>query len=231
MHIDVLTCLPNLLDSFLYYSIIKRAIDNKILDLKIYDLHDFATDKHKKTDDYAYSGIPGLVMKIEPIAKCIDFLKNTNKYNYDDIIYMCPDGKILDQADCNELSKKKNLIILCGHYKGVDERVRERYITREISIGEYVLTGGELPACVLIDSIVRLIPGVIGDINSALDDSFQKNNEILISPPIYTRPESYEGINVPEILLSGNKKEIDNWMLIQRKIRTENYKKMNYKKY
>ena len=143
---------------------------------------------------------------------------------------MCPDGKILDQNICNELSKKKNIIILCGHYKGVDERVRQKYITREISIGEYVLTGGEIPACVLIDSIVRLIPGVLNDINSALEDSFQGGYEDFISPPVYTRPSSYKGLDVPEILLSGDTKRIDKWVAEQRKIRTEKYKKLNNKK-
>lgn len=227
MLINVLTCLPNLLSSFLSYSIIKRAIDANILDLEINDLHDFSLDRHQKTDDYCYSGAPGLVMKIEPIDRCISFLQERN--NYDEIIYMCPDGKILDQNICNELSKKKNIIILCGHYKGVDERVRQKYITREISIGEYVLTGGEIPACVLIDSIVRLIPGVLNDINSALEDSFQSGYDDFISPPVYTRPSSYKGLDVPEILLSGNKKLIDEWIIEQRKLRTEMYKKLNNK--
>ena len=228
MRIDILTCLPSLLDSFLSYSIIKRAIDSNTLDINIHDLHDFSLDRHKKTDDYAYSGIPGLVMKIEPIDRCISFLKEKNKY--DEIIYMCPDGKILDQNICNELSKKKNIIILCGHYKGIDERVREKYVTRDISIGEYVLTGGEIPACVLIDSVVRLIPGVLNDINSALEDSFQVGYEDFISPPVYTRPSSYKGLDVPEILLSGDTKRIDKWVAEQRKIRTEKYKKLNNKK-
>lgn len=228
MRIDILTCLPSLLDSFLSYSIIKRAIDSNTLDLNIHDLHDFSLDRHKKTDDYAYSGIPGLVMKIEPIDRCISFLQEKNKY--DEIIYMCPDGKILDQNICNELSKKKNIIILCGHYKGIDERVREKYVTRDISIGEYVLTGGEIPACVLIDSVVRLIPGVLNDINSALEDSFQGGYEDFISPPVYTRPSLYKGLDVPEILLSGDTKRIDKWVAEQRKIRTEKYKKLNNKK-
>lgn len=228
MRIDILTCLPSLLDSFLSYSIIKRAIDSNTLDINIHDLHDFSLDRHKKTDDYAYSGIPGLVMKIEPIDRCISFLQEKNKY--DEIIYMCPDGKILDQNICNELSKKKNIIILCGHYKGIDERVREKYVTRDISIGEYVLTGGEIPACVLIDSVVRLIPGVLNDINSALEDSFQVGYEDFISPPVYTRPSSYKGLDVPEILLSGDTKRIDKWVAEQRKIRTEKYKKLNNKK-
>ena len=228
MRIDILTCLPSLLDSFLSYSIIKRAIDSNTLDLNIHDLHDFSLDRHKKTDDYAYSGIPGLVMKIEPIDRCISFLQEKN--NYDEIIYMCPDGKILDQNICNELSKKKNIIILCGHYKGIDERDRDKYVTRDISIGEYVLTGGEIPACVLIDSVVRLIPGVLNDINSALEDSFQGGYEDFISPPVYTRPSSYKGLDVPEILLSGDTKRIDKWVAEQRKIRTEKYKKLNNKK-
>ena len=225
MKIDVVTCLPDLLTSFLSHSIIKRAIDSNILQLNIHNLHDFASGKHKKTDDYAYSGTPGLVMKIEPIDKCIEFLKKNNKEQYDEIIYMAPDGEILNQKIVNDLSTKQNLIILCGHYKGIDERVRENYITKEISIGEYVLTGGEIPACVLIDSVVRLIPGVINDIKSALEDSFQ-NEEYLISPPVYTRPENYKGLKVPEILLSGNTKLINQWLNEESKKKTEKYKKI-----
>ena len=227
MRIDVLTCLPDLLTSFMSYSIIKRAIDSKLLEINVHNLHDFAEGKHKKTDDYAYSGIPGLVMKIEPIDKCIEFLKKNNSKPYDEVIYLCPDGEILNQEIVNNLSKKDNIIILCGHYKGIDERVRENYITREISIGEYVLSGGEIPACVLIDSIVRLIPGAINDINSALDDSFQSN--YYIAPPVFTRPREYKGLKVPDILLSGNTKLINEWLLSESKKREEKYRKLNSK--
>lgn len=228
MRIDILTCLPDLLTSFVSHSIIKRAINSNILQLNIHNLHDFASGKHKKTDDYAYSGSPGLIMKIEPIDKCIQFLNDTNNEKYDEIIYMAPDGEILNQKIVNDLSKKQNIIILCGHYKGIDERVREKYITREISIGEYVLSGGEIPACVLIDSIVRLIPGAINNINSALEDSFQ-NDKYFISPPVYTRPSNYKNIKVPEVLLSGNTKLINEWQKSERIKRTERYKKLNNK--
>ena len=214
--------------SFTSYSIIKRAIDSNLLQLNIHNLHDFASGRHKKTDDYAYSGIPGLVMKLEPISKCIDFLIENNSEKYDEIIYMAPDGEILNQKIVQEMSNKKNLIILCGHYKGVDERVREHYITREISIGEYVVSGGEIPACVLIDSIVRLIPGAINNINSALEDSFQ-NDEYVIAPPVYTRPRIYNDLKVPDVLLSGNRKLIKEWLDNESKNRTEKYNKLNNK--
>ena len=218
MRIDIITCQPDLLTSFYSHSIIKRAIDDNKVTIKVHNLHDYALDKHKKTDDYQYGGGAGLVMKIEPIDRCISKLKEEN--NYEEIIYMSPDGEILNQKISNELSLKENIIILCGHYKGVDERVRESLITREISIGQYVLSGGELPACVLLDSIVRLLPNVLGDIESALEDSFQDN---MISPPVYTRPETYKGMNVPEILLSGDTKKIKEWQEQQSIIRTDNY--------
>lgn len=226
MKVDIISCQPDLMTSFISFSIVKRAIGSNILDLNIHNLRDFSTDKHKKVDDYAYSGVPGLVMKIEPIDRCISYLKDNNSEPYDEIIYMCPDGEILNQKIANELATKKNLIILCGHYKGVDERVRENYITKEISIGEYVLSGGELPACVLLDSLVRLIPGVLTDINSALQDSFQGCGN-LIAPPVFTRPEDYKGLKVPSVLLSGNKKLIDEWMRVKSVERTEKYRKIN----
>ncbi len=210
------------------YSIIKRAIDSNLLQLNFHNLHDFASGKHKKIDDYAYSGTPGLVLKLEPIDRCIEFLKKSNDEKYDEIIYMAPDGEILNQKIAQEMSNKRNLIILCGHYKGVDERVREHYITREISIGEYVLSGGEIPACVLIDSIVRLIPGAINNINSALEDSFQ-DDKYVIAPPVYTRPKIYNNLKVPEILLSGNTKLINEWLNNESKKRTEKYNKLNNK--
>ena len=220
MRIDILTCQPDLITSFSSHSIIKRAIDFNKFQLNVHNLHDYSLDKHKKTDDYQYGGGAGLVMKIEPIDRCICKLKEEN--DYDEIIYMSPDGELLNQQISNELSLKKNIIILCGHYKGVDERVRQYLVTREISIGQYVLSGGELPACVLMDSIVRLLPGVLGNIESALDDSFQDD---MISPPIYTRPENYKGFKVPEILLTGNTKKIQEWLYQQSQIRTDNYKK------
>ena len=188
--------------------------------IDIHNLRVYSLDKHKKTDDYAYGGISGLVMNIEPIDRCISSLKNEKKY--DEIIYMSPDGKLLTQSLANELSTKENIIILCGHYKGIDERVREHLVTREISIGEYVVSGGEIPACILVDSIVRLIPGVLSDATSALEDSFQNN---LIAPPVYTRPKEYKGWEVPKILLSGDKKKIEEWLLEKSIERTKKHKK------
>ena len=222
MRIDILTCQPDLITSFYSHSIIKRAIDFNKVQINVHNLHDYSLDKHKKTDDYPYGGGAGLVMKIEPIDRCITKLKEEN--NYDEIIYMSPDGELLNQQISNELSLKENIIILCGHYKGVDERVRQHLITREISIGQYVLSGGELPACVLVDSIVRLLPGVLGDIESALEDSFQDN---MIAPPIYTRPEIYKNYKVPDILLTGDTKKINEWLCQQSLIRTEKYKNKN----
>ena len=210
MRIDIISSLPSLFESFFASSILNRAIVNKIVKIKIHDLRDYSENKHKKIDDYSYGGEAGMVLKIEPIAKCIQNLKKKRKY--DTIIYMTPDGDMLNQKKCNELSQKKNIIILCGRYKGVDQRVRDHLITREISIGDYVLTGGEIPAMVLCDSIIRLIPGVISDETSALFDSFQDN---IISHPVYTRPEEYKGIKVPEILLSGHKKRIEDWRMEQ----------------
>lgn len=206
MRIDILTILPKLFDGPFSDSILKRAQENGHVEIHLHNLRDYSTDKHKNVDDYQYGGGAGMVMRIEPIAACIDKLKKER--SYDDIIYMTPDGELLDQNCSNQLSIKRNLMILCGHYKGVDERIREHYITKEISIGSYVLSGGELAAAVLVDSIVRLIPGVLSDETSALTDSFQDQ---LLSPPIYTRPPEYNGWSVPEVLLSGNSKEIEKW--------------------
>ncbi len=206
LHIDIITVLPKLLESPFQNSIVKRGIDKKLVKINIINLRDYATDKHKSVDDYMYGGGAGMVMMIEPIAKCIETLKK--KRAYDEIIYMSPDGELFDQKMANNLSLSKNIIILCGHYKGVDERVREHYITKEISIGDYVLSGGELPAAVLCDTIIRLIPGVISDETSALTDSFQDG---LISPPAYTRPADFKGMKVPDILLSGNTKNVEEW--------------------
>jgi tRNA (guanine37-N1)-methyltransferase len=206
MRIDILTVLPQLLESPFSASIMKRAQDKGHVEIYIHNIRDYSTDKHKNVDDYQYGGGAGMVLSIEPISTIIEKLKNER--SYDDIIYMTPDGKVLEQSDCNSLSLKENLLILCGHYKGVDERIREHYITKEISIGSYVLSGGELAAAVLTDAIVRLIPGVLNDETSALTDSFQDN---LLSPPVYTRPPEFKGWRVPEILLSGNLPAIEKW--------------------
>ena len=205
MRIDVLTLFPDVFDSLNSFSIIKKAIDSKKVEVNTYNLRDYA-DNSRKVDDYPYGGIPGMVIKIEPIDNCIEYLKKKN--NYDEIIYLTPDGVLLNQKESNYLSNLKNIIIICGHYKGVDHRVREHIVTKEISIGDYVLSGGELPAAVLCDSIIRLLPGIIGDESSALSDTFQDN---LIAPPIYTRPEIYKGLKVPKVLLSGNQSEIQKW--------------------
>jgi len=206
MHIDIITCLPRLIESPMNDSILKRAQQKGLVEINIIDLREYATDKHKSVDDYAYGGGAGMVMMIEPIDRCIEALRG--KRSYDDIIYMSPDGEQFTQGIANQLSLKQNLILLCGHYKGVDERVREHLITREISIGDYVLSGGELAAAVVVDAVVRLIPGVLSDETSALSDSFQDN---LIAPPVYTRPAEYKGWEVPEVLLSGHEKRIEEW--------------------
>lgn len=216
MRIDIITCLPGLLESPFSHSILKRAIQKQLVEVHVHDLRDYSTNKHRSVDDYAYGGGSGMVLMIEPIARCIETLKSEREY--DEVIYMSPDGELLNQSLSNELSLKENVIILCGHYKGVDERVRTHYITREISIGDYVLSGGELAAAVLADSIIRLIPGVLSDETSALSDSFQDN---LIAPPVYTRPADYKGMKVPDILLSGNEKEIDKWRYEQAIQRTK----------
>jgi tRNA (guanine37-N1)-methyltransferase len=206
MHIDIITIFPEMFDGPFSHSIVKRAVEKGLAEIHIHNLRDFATDKHRRVDDYPFGGGAGMVMMIEPILNCISHLKTTR--HYDDIIFMTPDGERLNQPLSNRLSILKNLIILCGHYKGIDERLREHVITREISIGDYVLSGGELPAAVLTDSIVRLLPGVLGDETSALSDSFQDG---LISPPVYTRPADYKGWKVPEILLSGHDLKIAEW--------------------
>ena len=206
MRIDILTILPDLLHSPFSDSIMKRAQTKGHLELEIHNIRDYSTDKHNKVDDYQYGGGAGMVMTIEPIAALIEKLKAEREY--DEIIFMTPDGEILQQGICNDLSLSKNLMILCGHYKGVDERIREHYITKEISIGSYVLSGGELGAAVLVDSVVRLVPGVLNDETSALTDSFQDG---LLSPPVYTRPPEFNGWKVPEVLLSGDFSKIEVW--------------------
>ncbi len=216
MHIDIITVHPGLLEGPFSHSILKRAIQKNLVEINIINLRDYATNKHKSVDDYAFGGGAGMVMMIEPIDNCIADLKS--KRTYDEVIYMSPDGEQLNQGMSNSLSLKKNIIILCGHYKGVDERVRQHLITREISVGDYVLSGGELPAAVLCDSIIRIIPGVLNDETSALSDSFQDN---LLAPPVYTRPANYKGWDVPEVLLSGNESLINEWRHLQSLERTQ----------
>ena len=206
MRIDILSAVPSLLDSFLNYSIIQRARDKGIIEIFVHDIHQYGKGKYKQIDDYQYGGGAGMVLMIEPLDRLISALKAERSYN--EIIYMTPDAPVLKQKTVNELSLQKNLMILAGHYKGVDQRLRDLHITREISIGDYVLSGGELPAAVLTDAIVRLLPGAINDETSALTDSFQDN---LLSPPVYTRPVAYKGLKVPEILLSGNHAKIAEW--------------------
>lgn len=216
MRIDILSILPQLLESPFSDSIMKRAQDKGCVEIHLHDIRKYSLDKHHKVDDYQYGGGAGMVMSIEPIARLIEKLKSERKY--DEIIYMTPDGEILEQTHCNQFSLLKNIIILCGHYKGVDERIREHYITKEVSIGSYVLSGGELAAAVLVDAIVRLVPGVLNNETSALTDSFQDK---LLSPPIYTRPPEYNNLDVPPILLSGNQPEIEKWREEQSLIRTK----------
>ncbi|MDA9986499.1 tRNA (guanosine(37)-N1)-methyltransferase TrmD [Crocinitomicaceae bacterium] len=206
MRIDILTLLPELLSGPFSASIMKRAQDKGLVEIYFHNIRDYSTDKHKNVDDYQYGGGAGMVMSIEPIVKLIEKLQGER--SYDEVIYMTPDGVLLEQSICNDLSLKGNLILLCGHYKGIDERIREHFITKEISIGSYVLSGGEIAAAVLTDAIVRLLPGVLNDETSALTDSFQDN---LLSPPVYTRPPEFRGWKVPDVLLSGNFPKIEKW--------------------
>lgn len=206
MRIDILTILPELLEGPFSHSILKRAEQKGLAEIHLNNIREFSLDKHRSVDDYAYGGGAGMVMMAEPIVRCIEHLKEQR--TYDEIIYMTPDGDLLNQKIANELSLRGNLMILCGHYKGIDQRIRDRWITREISIGDYVLSGGELGAAVLTDAIVRLLPGVLNDETSALSDSFQDD---LLAPPVYTRPADFRGMPVPEILLSGNFARIDEW--------------------
>ena len=208
INIDILTCLPELLESPLNHSIIKNAKEKKLVKIEIHDLKDYSNNKHKKVDDYAFGGGGGMVLKMETIYRCIEHIKK--KKEIDQIIYMSPDGEKLNQKKANKLSLYKNIIIICGHYNGIDERIRENIVTSEISIGDYVLTGGELPAAILIDSVVRVIPGVLSNESTALNDSFQDD---LLGYPNYTRPAEFKEWKVPKILLSGNKKEIENWRI------------------
>lgn len=216
MRIDIITVLPELLKSPFEASILKRAQEKGLVEIHVHNLRDFSTNKQKSVDDYAFGGGAGMVLQIQPIADCIESLKSER--HYDEIIYMTPDGELFQQKTANQLSLMDNIIILAGHYKGIDERLRELYITKEISVGDYVLTGGELPAAIVCDAIIRLIPGVISDETSALTDSFQDG---LLSPPVYTRPEDYKGLKVPEVLLSGNHKLIEQWREDQAYLRTK----------
>lgn len=206
MRIDIITVLPELLQSPLNYSILKRAQDKKLVEIVVHNLRDYSLDKHRRVDDYPFGGEAGMVMQIEPVDRVITQLKSER--NYDEVIFTTPDGERFDQPMANRLSMAGNLIILCGHYKGIDYRIREHFVTKEVTIGDYVLTGGELAAAIMCDAIVRLIPGAIGDEQSALSDSFQDN---LLAPPVYTRPAEYKGWRVPDVLLSGHQRKIDEW--------------------
>lgn len=215
MRIDIITVHPDLLESPFSHSILKRARDKGLVDVQLINLRDYSTTKHHNTDDYAFGGSAGMVMMVEPIARCIESLKGQR--TYDEVIYMSPDGELFDQPMANRLSLLKNIILLCGHYKGVDERVREHLVTKEISIGDYVLSGGELAAAVVSDALIRLIPGVLNDETSALSDSFQDG---LLAPPVYTRPAEFRGWKVPDVLLSGHEEKIREWRYQQAVDRT-----------
>ena len=215
MRIDILTVLPELLDGPLNNSILKRAQDRGLVEIAVHNLRDYTLDKHRRVDDYPFGGEAGMVMQIEPVDRAISHLKSQR--DYDEVIFTSPDGELFTQPVANSLSLIQNMIILCGHYKGVDYRIREHLVTREISVGDYVLTGGEIPAAIIADAVVRLLPGAIGDEQSALSDSFQDN---LLAPPVYTRPAEYKGWRVPDILLSGHQRKIDEWKYEQALERT-----------
>ncbi len=206
MRIDIISAIPKLLTSYFEQSILKRAQEKKLVEIYLHDLRDFSNNKQKSIDDYAFGGGAGMVLSIEPLYNCIQNLKKER--DYDEVIFMCPDGEQLTQPMANQHSLLENLIIICGHYKGIDQRIRDHIVTKEISIGDYVLSGGELPAAIFCDSIIRLLPGVLNDETSALSDSFQDN---LIAPPVYTRPSNFNGWEVPKVLTSGNLKEIEKW--------------------
>ena len=206
MRIDIISAIPSLLDSYFEHSILQRAQQKSLVEIHVHDLRDYSQNKQKSIDDYAFGGGAGMVLSIEPLFNCIERLKNNRVY--DEVIFMCPDGDLLNQKMANQHSLQNNLIIICGHYKGIDQRVREHLVTKEISIGDYVLSGGEIPAAVFCDTIIRLIPGVLNDESSALSDSFQDD---LLAPPVYTRPSSFNGWDVPKVLTAGNLKEIEKW--------------------
>ncbi|MCK9181212.1 MAG: tRNA (guanosine(37)-N1)-methyltransferase TrmD [Bacteroides sp.] len=216
MHIDIITVLPEMIEGFFNCSIMKRAQDKGLATISIHNLRDYTEDKHRRVDDYPFGGFAGMVMKVEPIDKCISTLKE--KREYDEVIFLTPDGEVFNQPMANQLSLNQNLIFLCGHFKGIDYRIRQHLITKEISIGDYVLTGGEIAAAAVVDSIVRLIPGVISDEQSALSDSFQDN---LLAAPVYTRPADYKGWTVPDVLLSGHEAKIKEWEIKESLERTK----------
>ncbi len=216
MRIDILTVVPEMIEGPLNCSILKRAQERGFVEIHVHNLRDYTTNKHRKVDDYPFGGEAGMVMQIQPVDACISALKEQR--DYDEVIFTAPDGETFNQSMANQLSMKENIIILCGHYKGVDQRVRDNLITKEISVGDYVLTGGELPAAIIADSVVRLLPGVIGDEQSALSDSFQDN---LLGAPVYSRPAEYKGWKVPDILLSGHQAKIDEWRYNQALERTK----------
>lgn len=216
MIIDIVTVVPGLLEGPFSHSILQRAQTKGIVEIRVHNLREYGNGKHKNVDDYQYGGGSGMVMMIEPFVNCLEHLQKDTKY--DEVIFLTPDGETLKQSMANELSLKGNLLMLCGHYKGIDQRIREHFVTKEISIGDYVLSGGELAAAVLVDSIVRLIPGVLSDETSALSDSFQDG---LLSPPVYTRPADFRGLKVPEILIGGNTPEVEKWRFEQAIARTK----------
>jgi tRNA (guanine37-N1)-methyltransferase len=226
MRIDIISIFPEMFSGPFSHSIVKRAINKGKAEIQLHNLREYSTNKHRNIDDAPYGGGAGMVIMAEPVDRCISYLKSQR--SYDEVIFTTPDGKLFDQPEANRLSMQKNIIILCGHYKGLDERVRESLITLELSIGDYVLSGGELAAAVITDSLIRLLPGVLNDETSALSDSFQDG---LLSPPVYTRPAVYKGMKIPEILLSGNDKEISNWRLQQAVLRTEHRRPDLIKKY
>lgn len=226
MRIDIVTIHPQLLESPFQHSILKRSIQKGIVEVNLINLRDYSEYKQKQVDDYAFGGGAGMVMMIEPIANCLNYLKSKN--NYDEVIYLSPDGEILQQSICNYYSTKQNIILLCGHYKGIDERIREHFITREISVGDYVLSGGELAAAIFSDAVIRLIPGVLNDETSALSDSFQDD---LLAPPVYSRPAEYNGWKVPDVLLSGHALKIDQWRFEKSIERTKLKRPDLYQKY
>ncbi len=226
IRIDIISAVPALLDGPLNHSIVKRAIDKNLVEIHVHDLRDYTEDKHRKIDDYPYGGDPGMVLTPQPIFSCIEHL--TSERTYDELIFTAADGEVFDQQAANALSLKTNILILCGHYKGVDQRVRDELITKEYTIGDYVLSGGELPAMVITDAIVRLLPGAIGDAGSALNDSFQDG---LLEAPVYTRPAEFKGLNVPEVLRSGDPKKIEVWQKEQSLKRTKERRKDLYENY
>lgn len=226
MRIDIISAVPDLLNSPLDHSIIKNAREKKLVDIYTHDLRDYTKDKHRRIDDYPYGGGAGMVLTAQPIFSCIEALSREREY--DEVIFTAPEGRVFDQQEANRLSLKKNIMILCGHYKGIDERVRQKLITQEVSIGDYVLSGGELPALVITDAVVRLLPGVLGDAESALDDSFQQD---LLSGPLYTRPAEFEGMRVPDVLQSGDHKKVMEWRQEQAEQKTRKYRPDLYKKF